>query len=95
MKRSEMIKIIAEQLFYRDLAAQGQYWYDPDDRPLLEEDVNKEFYYGDSNIFLNKIEKVGMLPPPNPNKYDTVPTVTPTGNHDYSFKREWEPEDES
>lgn len=38
------------------------------------------------------IEEAGMLPPKNPNKYDPVPTVTPTGHNDYSFIREWEEE---
>lgn len=42
---------------------------------------------------LNMMESEGVLPPKNLNKYDPVPTVTPTGNHDYSFIREWEPED--
>lgn len=54
-----------------------------------EQDLNR---YMDE--ILNLIEKEGMLPPKNPNKYDPVPTVTPTGNHDYSFIREWEFEDE-
>lgn len=37
-------------------------------------------------------EELGMLPPKNPGVYDTVPTITPTGNLDYSFKHGWEEE---
>jgi hypothetical protein len=48
----------------------------------------KEFMDG----VLEIVEELGMLPPPNPNNYDLVPTVTPMGNLDYSFKREWEKE---
>jgi hypothetical protein len=39
-------------------------------------------------------EDAGMLPPENPNKYDPVATITPTGQASYGFAREWEPEDE-
>jgi hypothetical protein len=42
---------------------------------------------------LQLVEELGMLPPPNPKEYDNVPTVTPTGNHEYSFKRSWEDEE--
>ena len=42
---------------------------------------------------LRKIEEIDMLPPPYSGKYDTVPTVTPTGNLNYSWIREWESED--
>ena len=38
---------------------------------------------------LDRLESENMLPPPNFGVYDSVPTVTPTGNHDYSYKREW------
>lgn len=41
---------------------------------------------------LDMVEEKGMQPPKNHNKYDPVPTVTPTGHHDYSFIREWEEE---
>lgn len=41
---------------------------------------------------LNFVEGLGMLPPKNMNKYNPVPSVTPTGNLDYSFINEWEPE---
>jgi len=47
----------------------------------------------DADYILQVIEKAGMLPPPIFGVYDNVPTVTPTGNLDYSFKRGWEPED--
>lgn len=42
---------------------------------------------------LDELEKVGMLPPKNFNKYDPAPTITLTGNLDYSYIREWEPEE--
>lgn len=45
-----------------------------------------------AEFVLEQIEKCGMLPPTIVGEYDSVPTVTPTGNLDYSFKREWEPE---
>jgi len=44
-----------------------------------------------SNI-LRELEDAGMMPPKVIGKYDMVPTVTPTGNHDFSWIREWEPE---
>ena len=47
----------------------------------------------DGDYILQVIEKAGMLPPPIFGTYDNVPTVTPTGHLDYSFKRAWEPED--
>lgn len=65
---------------------------------LIADEISETIFYQEcsfeeaANIILNIIEKEGMLPPKNPNKYDRVPTVTPTGNHDYSFIREWEPE---
>lgn len=48
----------------------------------------------DADHILTKIEKAGMIPPPCPGIYDLVPTVTPTGNLDYGWKRDWEKEDE-
>jgi hypothetical protein len=48
----------------------------------------------DADFLLDALEKVGMLPPEMVGVYDTVPTVTPTGNHDYGWKRGWEPENE-
>ena len=47
-----------------------------------------------ANKLLTKLEDAGMIPPPVQGKYDPVPTVTPTGNHDYSLIREWEPEND-
>lgn len=41
---------------------------------------------------LDLIEKSGMLPPQMEGVYDPVPTVTPTGNHEYSWKRGWQKE---
>jgi hypothetical protein len=46
----------------------------------------------DAACILDALINAGMLPPVDPNEYDLVPTVTPTGNLDYSFKRGWEPE---
>lgn len=63
MKRSEMIKIIAEQLFYRDMAKEHQFWFNEDDRPILDEDENKDSYISDAIILLNAIEKAGLKPP--------------------------------
>jgi hypothetical protein len=47
----------------------------------------------DADHILKRLEDAGMLPPPCPGIYDTVPTVTMTGNLDYGWKRQWEPED--
>lgn len=44
-----------------------------------------------SNV-LSIAEDLGMIPPSNPNEYDLVPTVTPTGNFDYSYRHGWEVE---
>jgi hypothetical protein len=65
MKKSDMIKIIAEQLFYRDLAKEHQFWYIEEDRPLLDEQPNmpKESYYNDAKTLLTKLELGGMKPP--------------------------------
>ena len=41
---------------------------------------------------LDLIEEAGMQPPEINGVYDPVPTVTPTGNHQYSWKRGWEAE---
>lgn len=41
---------------------------------------------------LSTVEELGMLPPPIEGVYDNIPTVTPTGNLDYGWKRGWEPE---
>jgi hypothetical protein len=49
----------------------------------------------DANFILTKLEEAGMTPPPRVGVYDTVPTVTPTGNLDYAWKREWEPESDA
>lgn len=46
----------------------------------------------EADVVLSKLEQAGMNPPPIQGVYDTVPTVTPTGNLNYGFKREWEPE---
>lgn len=54
------------------------------------EDVEKEADY-----ILKKLEKFGMLPPEIEGVYSNIPTVTPTGHLDYSYKRGWEPEDET
>jgi hypothetical protein len=48
----------------------------------------------DADQILTRLENIGMLPPPCPGVYDTVPTVTPTGNLNYSWKKQWEPENE-
>jgi hypothetical protein len=54
-------------------------------------------YAGDkhkaAHDLLVSLEDWGMLPPLNSKQYDNVPTVTPTGNYDYSFKRSWEDEE--
>ena len=41
---------------------------------------------------LSYMESLGILPPMVEGEYDTVPTVTPTGNYDYSWVRKWEKE---
>ena len=46
------------------------------------------------NLLCN-LEEIGMLPPKMIGIYDSVPTVTPTGNHEYSYKRGWETEDDN
>jgi hypothetical protein len=65
MKRSEMIRLIAEQLFYRDLANEHQFWYTEEDRPLLAEqsDFAKEAFYADAKSLLSKLEQAGLKPP--------------------------------
>lgn len=45
-----------------------------------------------AKAILSKLECIGILPPPIVGVYDTVPTVTLTGNLDYSYKRAWEAE---
>lgn len=42
------------------------------------------------SVILEAMERAGILPPPMPGVYDNVPTVSPTDNHEYSWKREWE-----
>ena len=65
MKRSEMVRLISEQLFYRDLAKEHQFWYTEEDRPLLDEQssVVIESYNNDAKIILSKIEEAGLKPP--------------------------------
>ncbi len=47
----------------------------------------------DATLLIEFFEnELGMLPPKMVGTYDTVPTVTPTGNHDYCWKRGWETE---
>src|SRR5258708_1086557 len=48
----------------------------------------------DAGAIIDGLVEAGMLPPPRPGVYDSVPTVTPTGHADYSWKREWAPENE-
>lgn len=76
MKRSEFIKKAAE---------------------MFEEHSNNQQYKGYSHeglaeTFLKIVEELGMLAPKIEGVYDSVPTVTPTGNFDYSWKRGWENE---
>lgn len=80
MKRSEMIKILSRALICPHV--------------IISEGV-EDCFVPKAKYILDLIEKSDMLPPPNPNEYSMIPTVTPTGNLDYSFKREWEPEDEN
>lgn len=46
----------------------------------------------DAEKVLKAMEDAGMQPPIVHGLYDTVPTLTPTGNLEYSYKREWEQE---
>lgn len=46
----------------------------------------------DANRVLTAMEEAGILPPTISGVYDPVPTVTPTGNLDYNYKRGWEAE---
>ena len=82
MKRSEFIKKVAE---------------------MMEDHSNNQQYKGYSHeglaeVFLDIAEELGMKPnfiikdKDGYGVYDPVPTVTPTGNLDYSFKRGWENE---
>lgn len=48
-----------------------------------------------AQMVLVKIEELGMLPPKIKGEYDNIPTVTPTGNHEYFWKRAWEQESHS
>lgn len=57
-------------------------------------DVRMESSQSRADRVLKIIEYKGMLPPVMEGIYDPVPTVTPTGNLDYGWKRGWEPEDE-
>ncbi len=58
----------------------------------IMEVIDGDDSYPLAKSILKKIEELGMLPPVIPGEYDPVPTVTPTGNHEYSWKRGWEVE---
>lgn len=84
MKKSEFIRFLAKELFYRDQAALGQFWYREDDQPLLENEENKDSYYTDAKMLLSHIEWKGMEPPRIIKK---LPGIA------YPFSvSEWEPE---
>lgn len=79
MKKSEMISKIAHVLH---------------ECRLYRVNVDVTTDLETAEVVLNRIEKLGMLPPKIEGKYDNIPTVTPTGNHWYSWKRGWEREEE-
>ena len=81
MTRNDMVKSIASELILAWLNTMGI-------RTLPPFDKAQEM----ADSILLKIELEGMLPPKMFGVYDNVPTVTPTGNLDYGFKRGWEPE---
>lgn len=80
MKRSEMLRIMA-YAFNDDAQIEG-----------LGSDPSVDLLRVMDRILFN-IERAGILPPAIRGVYDSTPTVTPTGNLDYSFKRGWEPEE--
>lgn len=85
MKRNDMVYAIAKAIYENNRNELMPTW----------EDAPSSYARGhlnDANTALITIEKVGMLPPPIPGVYDNVPSLTPTGNLDYSFKRGWEEE---
>ena len=45
------------------MAKEHQFWFNEDDRPILDEDENKDSYISDAIILLNAIEKAGLKPP--------------------------------
>jgi hypothetical protein len=56
MTKEQKITKLANELFYRDLAREHQFWYSEEDRPLLEKCKEKEFYYSDARKLLRAIE---------------------------------------
>lgn len=45
-----------------------------------------------ASAIIEKMKELGMQEPVMEGVYDPVPTVTPTGNHEYSWKRGWHDE---
>lgn len=80
MKRSEMLARIAVALCDNDTNE----WLHGEGKDLSYDDM--------ARIALKVVEQNGMLAPKIEGVYDSVPTVTPTGNLDYSWKRDWEDE---
>ena len=81
MKRSEVVKLIYKYILHEC----------GDSHEITHQNNSKI----DAEAILSLIERVGMFPPEINGVYDTVPTVTPTGNFEYGWKRGWEPENET
>ena len=58
--------------------------------PMVEAGYITPLQFMESMLAL--VEEMGMIPPEVRGEYDSVPTVTPTGNHDYGWIRKWEKE---
>lgn len=81
MKRSQMLKILRTAFVdhMNDMC---------DDCGIRGCTTDDQMY----SAILKHLEDAGMLPPPAQGIYGTVPTITPTGNLDYSYIRKWEQE---
>ncbi len=56
-------------------------------------DSRKHFEYNNLvDMIVDKSIELGMSPPKVNGVYDSAPTVTPTGNYEYSYKRGWDDE---
>ena len=84
MKRSEMIELIIDKLFYGKLAESAR----SDIRPKFITDLAEQ----DAESILKKLEEVGMLPPKA-----CIERSVRVGDEQrtaYHNTNEWEPEDE-
>lgn len=59
MDKQSLIYIVAENLFYRDLAREHK-WYHPEDMPFLDQDPDKAQYIQDAETLVGVLRMKGF-----------------------------------